>query len=67
MFTGGDPLKRPDLFELIQHSVKLGLRTNVTPSGTPLLTAEATGAAPIAMSLVEFVLPYRHWACDGSR
>jgi len=41
VFTGGDPLKRPDLFELIRHAVKIGLRTNVTPSATPLLTAEA--------------------------
>src|SRR5436190_12171039 len=41
VFTGGDPLKRPDLFELIRYSVKIGLRTNVTPSATPLLTNEA--------------------------
>jgi radical SAM protein len=41
VFTGGDPLKRPDLFDLIRYSVKIGLRTNVTPSATPLLTAEA--------------------------
>ena len=41
VFTGGDPLKRPDLFDLIRHAVKIGLRTNVTPSATPLLTAEA--------------------------
>jgi radical SAM protein len=41
VFTGGDPLKRPDLFDLIRHSVKIGLRTNVTPSATPLLTREA--------------------------
>jgi len=41
VFTGGDPLKRPDLFDLIRHSVKIGLRTNVTPSATPLLTGEA--------------------------
>src|SRR5579863_10725492 len=41
VFTGGDPLKRPDIFELIRHSVGLGLRTNVTPSATPLLTASA--------------------------
>ena len=31
VFTGGDPLKRPDLFDLIRYSVKIGLRTNVTP------------------------------------
>jgi radical SAM protein len=41
VFTGGDPLKRPDLYDLIRYSVKIGLRTNVTPSATPLLTAEA--------------------------
>jgi len=41
VFTGGDPLKRPDLFDLIRYAVKIGLRTNVTPSATPLLTAEA--------------------------
>jgi radical SAM protein len=43
IFTGGDPLKRPDLFELLEHSVKLGLRTTVSPSPTPLLTPEAIG------------------------
>ena len=41
VFTGGDPLKRPDLFDLIRYSVKIGLRTNVTPSATPLLTPQA--------------------------
>ena len=41
VFTGGDPLKRPDLFDLIKYAVKIGLRTNVTPSATPLLTNEA--------------------------
>jgi AdoMet-dependent heme synthase len=38
VFTGGDPLKRVDLYDLIRHSVRVGLRTNVTPSATPLLT-----------------------------
>jgi radical SAM protein len=57
VFTGGDPLKRPDLFELIDYAVKLGLRTNVTPSATPLLTTEAIdrfqkhGVARMAISL----------------
>lgn len=41
VFTGGDPMKRPDLFELLEHSVRLGLRTTVTPSATPLLTGDA--------------------------
>lgn len=57
VFTGGDPLKRPDLFDLLGRSVELGLRTTVTPSATPLLTAEAvrriqeTGVARMALSL----------------
>jgi radical SAM protein len=57
VFTGGDPLKRPDLYELIRHSVKIGLRTNVTPSATPLLTEEAIdrfqeyGVSRMAISL----------------
>jgi MoaA/NifB/PqqE/SkfB family radical SAM enzyme len=41
VFTGGDPLKRPDLFQLIKKSVELGLRTNISASATPLLTREA--------------------------
>ncbi|HEY1218256.1 MAG: TIGR04053 family radical SAM/SPASM domain-containing protein [Bryobacteraceae bacterium] len=41
VFTGGDPLKRPDLFDLARYAVKIGLRTNVTPSATPLLTNQA--------------------------
>jgi radical SAM protein len=41
VFTGGDPLKRPDLLPLIEKSVRLGLRTTVTPSATPLLTEGA--------------------------
>jgi len=41
VLTGGDPLKRPDLFDLARASVATGLRTNITPSPTPLLTAEA--------------------------
>jgi radical SAM protein len=41
VLTGGDPLKRPDLYELLAHSVKIGLRTTVSPSPTPLLTPAA--------------------------
>jgi len=57
VFTGGDPLKRPDLYDLLRYSVGLGLRTNVTPSATPLLTAEAiqgfkdAGVTRMAISL----------------
>jgi len=41
VFTGGDPLKRADLFELIRHAVRQGLSTALTPSATPLATLEA--------------------------
>src|SRR5579871_3924196 len=41
IFTGGDPLKRPDIFELLSESVRLGLRITITPSATPLLTRDA--------------------------
>jgi len=57
VFTGGDPLKRPDIYELIRHSVEIGLRTNVTPSATPLLTEAAIdrfqecGVSRMAISL----------------
>jgi len=57
ILTGGDPLKRPDLFELATHSVAAGLRTNITPSPTPLLTREAVqkiqncGISRMAISL----------------
>ncbi|NUN48396.1 MAG: TIGR04053 family radical SAM/SPASM domain-containing protein [Candidatus Brocadiae bacterium] len=40
VITGGDPLKRPDLMELIDHAVSRGLRTTLTPSGTRLMTKE---------------------------
>ncbi len=57
VFTGGDPLKHPDLFDLLRFSTGIGLRTTVTPSATPLLTADAirafqdAGIARMAISL----------------
>lgn len=57
VFTGGDPLKRPDLFELLSASVSMGLRTTITPSATPLLDRRAVerirecGVARMALSI----------------
>jgi MoaA/NifB/PqqE/SkfB family radical SAM enzyme len=57
VLTGGDPLKRPDVFELIDHAVASGLETAITPSATPLVTPEAlrrlrdAGIARLAVSL----------------
>ncbi len=39
--TGGDPLKRPDLFELIRYATGHGLQVALTPSATPLATLDA--------------------------
>jgi radical SAM protein len=41
VFTGGDPMKRPDVYELIRYSAEKGVKVAVTPSATPLLTREA--------------------------
>lgn len=41
VFTGGDPLKRRDIWRLLETAVQLGLNTALTPSATPLATSEA--------------------------
>jgi radical SAM protein len=57
VLTGGDPLKRPDLFELIGHARAMGVRVSLTPSATPLLTREMVvrlkeaGLARLAVSV----------------
>ena len=57
VLTGGDPIKRPDLFELIGHARHVGVRVSLTPSATPLLTKEivvrlkAAGLARLAVSM----------------
>ena len=45
VMTGGDPLKRADLFELIGHAAASGLHVALTPSATPLATFEAFSRA----------------------
>jgi radical SAM protein len=57
VLTGGDPLKRADLFELIAIAREEGLPVSVAPSATPLLTADAlrrlraAGVDAISLSL----------------
>jgi radical SAM protein len=43
VLTGGDPLKRADIFELVEHAAWLGLDVSITPSATPLVTPAAIG------------------------
>ncbi|GIV76474.1 MAG: radical SAM protein [Litorilinea sp.] len=40
VITGGDPLRRPDLFPLIDYGHSLGLSISVTPAGTQELTPQ---------------------------
>ncbi len=57
VMTGGDPLKRPDIYELVAYAAAKGIRPSLTPSATPLLTREAVvklkeaGLARLAISL----------------
>jgi len=41
VFTGGDPLKRADIYDLIRYAAAQGVKVAVTPSATPLLTRDA--------------------------
>lgn len=40
IYTGGDPLKRKDIYELVAYGVEKRLRVAMSPSGTPLVTKE---------------------------
>jgi AdoMet-dependent heme synthase len=57
VFTGGDPMMRRDLFELIAYATQKGLRCSLTPTATALPTlerleqAKAAGIRRIALSL----------------
>ena len=57
VITGGDPLTRPDLFDLIAEAREAGLQVSLSPSVTPLVTAESleqlkrAGVRAIALSL----------------
>lgn len=57
VLTGGDPIKRPDLFELVGHARSMGVRVSLTPSATPLLTRDIivglknAGLARLAVSM----------------
>jgi MoaA/NifB/PqqE/SkfB family radical SAM enzyme len=57
VLTGGDPLKRPDLFDLLTAARVRRLKVSVSPSATPLLTPhmiqllKAAGVEAISLSL----------------
>lgn len=57
VLTGGDPLKRSDICELIEYAKHQGLQVSITPSATPLVTRAAvsrlrdSGISRIAISI----------------
>jgi len=57
VLTGGDPLKRADIYDLISYAVDAGLEVAATPSATPLVTTDAirrlrdAGIARLAISI----------------
>jgi len=57
VLTGGDPMMRPDLFDLIAYAREIGVPTSITPSTTPTVTRDAIrrfkelGIAALGVSL----------------
>jgi AdoMet-dependent heme synthase len=57
ILSGGDPLKRPDLYHLIRHGADRGLRMATIPAATPFLTEDVvrrlreSGLSQMALSL----------------
>ncbi len=57
VLSGGDPVRRPDLLELVEHGSSIGLRMGLTPATTPRVTPELlselkrAGLARLAVSL----------------
>lgn len=70
VLTGGDPLKREDIFDLIGAARAAGLTTSLSPSATPLLTPEAlrraseAGLSAVSLSL-DGATPATHDAFRG--
>ena len=57
VLTGGDPMRRPDLVDLVRHAAGVGLTVALTPSGTAAATPERlaalkdAGLSRVALSL----------------
>ena len=41
VFTGGDPLMRPDVYDIAKYAIDKGVRVSMTPSATPNVTKDA--------------------------
>jgi 12,18-didecarboxysiroheme deacetylase len=58
LFSGGEPLMRKDLFELIEHATKNGLRAVISTNGTQI-------SKEVAVRLKDFNLSYVGVSIDG--
>ncbi|MBW8042143.1 MAG: radical SAM protein [Planctomycetes bacterium] len=58
LFSGGEPLMRPDLFELIEYAGEQGMRTVISTNGT-LITAD------LAKKIKEWGVSYVGISLDG--
>ncbi|GIW41032.1 MAG: radical SAM protein [Candidatus Binatia bacterium] len=71
VLSGGDPLKRPDIFGLVRHAKDAGLRVATIPSATPALERDVVfrlrdeGLDQIALSL-DFPDPRLHDSFRGT-
>jgi 12,18-didecarboxysiroheme deacetylase len=59
LFSGGEPLMRPDLFDLVSHTVASGMRAVISTNGT-LISRE------IALRLKDLGLSYVGISLDGT-
>lgn len=70
ILTGGDPLRRTDLYDLIDYAHILGITVSITPSATPDLTLDvlaklkAHGIESLGLSL-DGSSAFRHEAVRG--
>jgi Fe-coproporphyrin III synthase len=58
LFSGGEPLMRPDLYDLVSHTVAAGMRAVISTNGT-LITRE------VALRLKDLGLSYVGISLDG--
>jgi radical SAM protein len=61
VITGGDPMMRQDLYDLVNYGVKKGLRVSLAPSATKLVTRDAL------QRLKDAGLVRLSFSLDGSR
>jgi len=72
VLTGGDPMRRPDLADLVRYAASAGLTVALTPSGTAaatparLATLKEAGLSRVAVSL-DGPTPESHDAFRGVR